>query len=61
MEFEVAGAPSKASTSYTLLGSPFPLRPVFERRTLMKTVVPNVLWTFEQPQGLGFRCERAVA
>jgi len=48
------GAPSKASTSYTLLGSPFPLRPVFERRTLMKTVVPNVLWTFEQPQGLGF-------
>ena len=49
-----AAKESKTSTSYTLLGSPFPLRPVFERKTLVTTVVPNKMWSFEQQQGLGF-------
>ncbi|CAG9465706.1 unnamed protein product [Pedinophyceae sp. YPF-701] len=47
-------ASSKSRQKYTLLGSPFPLRPVFERKTLMKEVVKDKMWTFEQQQGLGF-------
>jgi len=47
----VATAPS---TSYALLGSPFPLRPLTARRTVRKEAVKGRVWTFDQPQGLGF-------
>jgi len=49
-----SGPGRSAQQKYTLLGSPFPLRPVFERKTIRKEVVKGKVWTFEQQQGLGF-------
>lgn len=35
-------------------GFPFPLVPLFSRRTTMQEIVPGSVWTLEQEQGIGF-------
>lgn len=39
---------------FNFTGFPFPLGPYLERRTVRYEVVKNQIWTFEQPQSLGF-------
>ena len=35
------------------MGFPFPLTPLFSRKTVCNTLVINKIWTFEQEQGIG--------
>eukprot|EP00890_Picochlorum_soloecismus_P001277 jgi/Picsp_1/214/NSC_00213-R1_protein len=44
-----------SSQSYiNVTGFPFPLGPLTKRRTIRREIEKGVMWTFEQPQSLGF-------
>eukprot|EP00184_Porphyridium_aerugineum_P008192 CAMPEP_0184693020 /NCGR_PEP_ID=MMETSP0313-20130426/1324_1 /TAXON_ID=2792 /ORGANISM="Porphyridium aerugineum, Strain SAG 1380-2" /LENGTH=452 /DNA_ID=CAMNT_0027150967 /DNA_START=125 /DNA_END=1483 /DNA_ORIENTATION=- len=46
---------SKPSKRFYLnmTGFPFPLRPFLQRKTIMREMIPNTMWSFEQEHGLG--------
>ena len=48
-------ASGKKKDSYlNITGFPFPLGPLTERNTIRREIVKGAMWTFEQPQSLGF-------
>lgn len=48
-------SPTTKKDSYlNVTGFPFPLGPLTERNTIRREIVKGMIWTFEQPQSLGF-------
>jgi hypothetical protein len=51
----------KASRRYVnITGFPFPLNPLFSRKTVLAEVVTGLVWTLEQEQGIGLGLGGAV-
>ena len=48
------GARKKKDGYLNITGFPFPLGPLTERNTIRREIVKGTMWTFEQPQSLGF-------
>lgn len=49
-----SAASSKGESYVNITGYPFPLGPLTRRKTVRRELIPGVMWSFEQPQSLGF-------
>lgn len=49
-----SGSKTTKERYLNVTGFPFPLGPLTERNTIRREIVKGTIWTFEQPQSLGF-------
>jgi len=50
--WSMSSSPPGSRRFINVTGFPFPLGPALERKTIRKELIPGLIWTFEQEQGL---------